>query len=105
MFASLTSLLGGGYVFPYELGERYDIAWGRWEHLRATRTEDSKEVSCFRLTAKPSETLMLEAARNGVKRLRMVRSCSCWPTHCKRQHPPLTPRPCRADQASPSACV
>lgn len=63
----------GGFVLPYELGERHDVAWGKWEHFAATRSEDKKRASVFRLTAPKSETLLLEAARNGVKRLRMVR--------------------------------
>ena len=72
MFASFTSLLGGGYVFPYELGVEHDISWGRWKHFNATRTEDGKTFSCFKLSAKASESLVLEAGRNGIKRLRMV---------------------------------
>ena len=72
-----SSMFSGGFSLPYEIGERHALCWGKWQHFRATRTTDKKPFSLFRLTASPSDALTLEAARNGVKKLRTVRSASC----------------------------
>jgi SCY1-like protein 1 len=68
----ISSLFAGGFSLPYDIGEKYAESWGQWEHFKATRTADKKPFSLFRLTAGTSDALALEAARNCVKRLRMV---------------------------------
>ena len=80
-----SSLFSGGFSLPYELGEKYGSAWGKWDHYQAARTSDKKPFSLFKLTAAPDEALLLEAARNGIKRIRTVRppaSLLSMPAHC-----------------------
>lgn len=73
MFAKLTSLVGGGTTLPFEVGEAYRSAWGAWTHYRGTLKADGSEVSVFRISAPIKDDVKLNIARNGVKRLRMVR--------------------------------
>lgn len=75
MFSSFPSwsTLTGGFVLPYELGEQRADAWGSWEHFAGKRVDDGKKFSVFRLTVKSADTLQLEAGRNAVKRVRVVR--------------------------------
>lgn len=70
-----SSIFGGGFSCPYDVGERHGECWGGWEHYRATATTDKKPVSLFKLTVNKTNVAELEVARNGVKRLRVVRSC------------------------------
>lgn len=73
MFAKLTALVGGGFSLPYTLGQPYESSWGSWTHYPATSKEDSKPVSVFKISAEP-EDRRLVVARNGIKRLKIVRS-------------------------------
>jgi hypothetical protein len=72
MFAKLTALVGGGYTFPYNVEEAYSSSWGGWTHHKGTSKEDSSNVSVFKYTANEPNDPRLAAARNGVKRLKMV---------------------------------
>ncbi len=73
MFAKLTALVGGGPAFNYNVEEAYDTAWGPWSHSRGSSIQDSSPVSVFKVTAADPADLKLAAARNGIKRLKMVR--------------------------------
>ncbi|KAK9810296.1 hypothetical protein WJX72_008245 [[Myrmecia] bisecta] len=73
MFAKLTALVSSGYTFPYVLKQQYGVAWGSWTHHQGAGREDGTPVSVFRISAGSKTDPNLEAARNGVKRLRMVR--------------------------------
>ena len=73
MFAKLTALVSSSPAFPYELGIAYEDAWGSgWTHFKGTKREDGSLVSVFKLTSDSRHDRRLVAARNGVKRLRMV---------------------------------
>lgn len=74
MFAKLSALVGGGPALNYNVDpEPFEVAWGCWEHHSGTSREDGSPVSVFRIAATDQNDLKLAAARNGVKRLRMVR--------------------------------
>jgi SCY1-like protein 1 len=75
MFASLTKALGSfaTSAFPYTLGEKWPTAWGGWEHYKGTAHEDSARVSIFKITAPNADAPRMAAARNGVKRLKLLR--------------------------------
>lgn len=74
LFSSIAKLAGvGGPALAYTLGEPYREAWGPWTHYAATSNADGSPASVFKLTAADPNDLKLAAARNGVKRLRMVR--------------------------------
>lgn len=73
MFAKLSALVGGGPALNYNVDpEPYEVAWGCWTHFGGTSREDGSRVSVFRIAAADPNDLKLTAARNGVKRLRMV---------------------------------
>jgi SCY1-like protein 1 len=67
----LKQLVGGGSNFPYIIGTEYNSAFGSWSHYEGTCKEDNSSVSIFKLTSNKSDP-KLEAARNGVKRLKSV---------------------------------
>ncbi|KXZ49263.1 hypothetical protein GPECTOR_22g856 [Gonium pectorale] len=73
MFAKLTALVGGGFSFPYVLEEPYESAWGQWTHYRGKSKDDNSPVSIFRISATDPNDPKLVCARNGVKRLKMLR--------------------------------
>ena len=73
MFAKLTALVSSGPTFPYTLGEAYRAAWGSWTHFRGKAKEDGAAVSIFKISAASKSDPKLQSARNGVKRLKMVR--------------------------------
>lgn len=74
MFAKLTALVGvGGYTFPYNLEEPYPTAWGMWTHYRGSTKEDGSRVSIFKISSTDPADRQLVIARNGTKRLKMVR--------------------------------
>ncbi|GFR47514.1 hypothetical protein Agub_g9146 [Astrephomene gubernaculifera] len=73
MFAKLTALVGGGYSFPYVVEDAYDSAWGQWTHHRGKAKDDNAPVSIFRISATDPNDRRLVCARNGVKRLKMLR--------------------------------
>ena len=73
MFARLTALVGSGPGLPFDLQEAHPSAWGPWTHYRATMKADGSAVSVFKVWAHTKDDPRLMAARNGVKRLRMVR--------------------------------
>lgn len=76
MFAKLSALVGGGPALNYNVDpEPYEVAWGCWTHFGGTSREDGSPVSVFRIAATDQNDLKLTAARNGVRRLRMVSSC------------------------------
>lgn len=70
-----TSLISGGFSLPYTVGEKHGECWGQWEHFRATANADKKPVSLFKLAVNKSDSMAVDGARNGVKRLRTVRFC------------------------------
>lgn len=73
MFAKLSALVGGGPALNYNVEpEPYEVAWGCWTHFPGSSREDGSPVSVFRIAATDPNDLKLVAARNGVKRLRMV---------------------------------
>lgn len=72
MFARLTALVSSSSGLPFELGEPHRSAWGTWTHYRATAKADGSAVSVFRVSAQSKQDPKLVAARNGVKRLKMV---------------------------------
>lgn len=78
MFANLTAGLNsfgfGAAAFPYTLeAQPYPHAWGGWAHYKATAHEDKSLVSVFKLCTATAEDARMVAARNGVKRLKMLR--------------------------------
>ena len=75
MFAKLSALVGGGPALNYTVDpEPYEVAWGCWTHHSGTSREDGSPVSVFRIAATDPNDLKLAAARNGVKRLKLVSS-------------------------------
>lgn len=74
MFAKLTALVSSSPAFPYNLRKAYSVAWGgSWTHYQGTTREDGTAVSIFKVSSTSSNDRVLQAARNGVKRLKMVR--------------------------------
>ncbi len=71
-FAKLSSLVSGGYTFPYTLGEQYGSVWGQWAHYRGEHSDTKAKVSVFRISSSSKDEPKMTAARNGVKRLRTV---------------------------------
>lgn len=78
MFARLTALVSSASALPFELGEPQGHGWGSWAHFRGTARADGAPVSVFRIAAANKLDPKLVAARNGVKRLKMVR-WAAWP--------------------------
>lgn len=77
MFAKLTALVGGGAALAYNIDqEPYAVAWGCWTHHSGSAKEDGAAVSVFRIAAPDTGDRRLVAARNGVRRLKMV--CEHW---------------------------
>lgn len=76
MFAKLTSLVSGGFNFPYNVEEAYASSWGQWKHHKGTAKEDGSPVSVFKVSSVDPNDRCLAVARNGVKRLKMVRQGS-----------------------------
>ncbi len=74
MLASLKALVSSGPTFPYVVGQPFTSAWGGWSHFRGTAKEDNSPVSIFKISASNPQDPKLKAARNGVKRLKLV-SC------------------------------
>ena len=70
---NLTALAGFGSSFPYTLEEAYPCAWGQWTHYKGVATADGSRVSIFKIQADDPQDRKLVAARNGVKRLKLVR--------------------------------
>ncbi|KIZ00224.1 putative inactive serine/threonine-protein kinase scy1 [Monoraphidium neglectum] len=74
LFSSISKLVSGGPSLAYTVGEEpYSQAWGCWTHYPATSKEDGSPASVFKLIAADPNDRKLAAARNGVKRLRMLR--------------------------------
>jgi len=76
MFKFLKGVVGsGGGIkdLPYNIGEPYSTAWGGWTHCRGTSKDDNSPVSIFSYTGSNAQDARLAAARNGAKRLRVVR--------------------------------
>ena len=76
MFAKLSALVGSSPAFPYAVGAQHTVAWGSWTHFDGTVKDSGVAVSIFKVTAESKTDPKLQAARNGVKRLKLVRSCS-----------------------------
>lgn len=68
----LKQLVGSTSSFPYTLGVAHTTAFGAWSHYDGTSKEDNSSVSIFKLSASKSDPQKLQAARNGVKRLKSV---------------------------------
>lgn len=73
MFAKLSALVGGGYTFPYNVEDAYDVSWGNWTHHRGTAKDDGAPVSIFKISSPDPQDRRLVVARNGVKRLKLLR--------------------------------
>ena len=73
MFAQLSALVRSAPAFPYTLGTQYSTAWGSWAHYEGTAKEGSAAVSIFRISAVSKSDAKLQAARNGIRRLKLVR--------------------------------
>jgi SCY1-like protein 1 len=75
MFAKLSALVAGGPALNFNVDpHQYDTAWGCWTHHNGTSKEDGSAVSVFKIAAVDPNDVKLVAARNGVKRLKMVSS-------------------------------
>ncbi len=72
MFGKLISSIAGGYALPFVMGEPYRTGWGAWTHYRGTTKDETTQVSVFRISATSKNDPKLVAARNGVKRLKLV---------------------------------
>jgi SCY1-like protein 1 len=73
MFAKLSALVAGGPALNFNVDpHQYDTAWGCWTHHSGTSKEDGSAVSVFKIAAVDSNDVKLVAARNGVRRLKMV---------------------------------
>lgn len=72
MLASLKAFVSSGSTFPYTTGQPFSSAWGAWTHYRGTAREDGAAVSIFKISAASANDPKLRAARNGVKRLKLV---------------------------------
>lgn len=76
MFAKLSALVGSGNALPFEITEEYGMSWGQWTHCGGVMTSDGqKKVSVFRISGRSEMDQKIVAARNGVKRLKMVGGC------------------------------
>eukprot|EP00882_Tetradesmus_deserticola_P024416 GHRQ01026682.1.p2 GENE.GHRQ01026682.1~~GHRQ01026682.1.p2 ORF type:complete len:135 (+),score=28.82 GHRQ01026682.1:290-694(+) len=73
MFAKLSALVGGGPALNVNIGPQYDTAWGCWTHHSCTSKDDGSASSVFKIAAADPNDVKLVAARNGVKRLKMLR--------------------------------
>lgn len=73
MFAKLSALVGTSSGLPFVLETDYGPSWGQWTHASGTLTSDGSRVSIFRVSAQRDTDPVLIAARNGVKRLKMLR--------------------------------
>eukprot|EP00882_Tetradesmus_deserticola_P030191 GHRQ01033880.1.p1 GENE.GHRQ01033880.1~~GHRQ01033880.1.p1 ORF type:complete len:309 (+),score=103.12 GHRQ01033880.1:290-1216(+) len=73
MFAKLSALVGGGPALNVNIGHQYDTAWGCWTHHSCTSKDDGSASSVFKIAAADPNDVKLVAARNGVKRLKMLR--------------------------------
>lgn len=78
MFAKLSALVGSSSSLPFEIVEEYGHGWGHWTHSAGKMYADGSRVSVFRISAESETDPKLIAARNGVKRLKMVR----WHLYC-----------------------
>lgn len=74
MFAKLSALVGSSQSLPFQVEEDYGRGWGHWAHARGRLNADGSPVSVFKMTGQSETDAKLIAARNGVKRLKMV----CW---------------------------
>jgi SCY1-like protein 1 len=72
MLASLKAFVSSGPTFPYTIGQPFATAWGGWTHYRGTAKDDNSAVSIFKISAPNANDPKLRAARNGVKRLKLV---------------------------------
>ena len=78
MFAKLTALVGGGPALNYTVDNAYPDAWGCWTHHAGVSKEDNTtKVSVFKIATNDPNDPHLIAARNGVKRLKLVRAAAC----------------------------
>eukprot|EP00890_Picochlorum_soloecismus_P003257 jgi/Picsp_1/3932/NSC_01444-R1_protein kinase len=73
MFAKLSALVGSSSSLPFETVEEYGHGWGHWTHSAGKMYADGSRVSVFRISAESETDPKLIAARNGVKRLKMLR--------------------------------
>jgi hypothetical protein len=80
MFARLTALVGSGSALPFEVQAQQPSAWGNWTHFKGVLKADGSPISIFRISAPSTNDAKLQAARNGIKRLRTVR-CNFTPVN------------------------
>jgi len=72
MFAKLSALVGSSSSLPFQIVREYGRGWGQWTHSSGVLNADGSSVSIFRISSKGELDPSLIAARNGVKRLKMV---------------------------------
>ncbi len=73
MFAKLSALVGTSSGLPFTIVTEHGTCWGQWTHASGTLVSDGSRVSVFRVSAGRDTDPVLVAARNGVKRLKMLR--------------------------------
>lgn len=76
MFKAFTSVFGGAapeLPADFDPAGPYAQAWGGWQLFRGTAKADGGAASVFRLQAKRATDATLDAGRNGVKRLKLLR--------------------------------
>eukprot|EP00798_Chlamydomonas_sp_ICE-L_P002840 gene2840-17741_t len=73
MFAKFTSSIFGGSTFPYTVEDAYESSWGGWIHSRGKTDADESPVSIFKISSANVNDRALVAARNGIKRLKLMR--------------------------------
>lgn len=77
MFAKFTeglsALAGYNTAFPYIVEDPHPSAWGHWTHYRGRTKDDGCVVSIFKICAQDPNDRQLVAARNGIKRLKLLR--------------------------------
>ncbi len=70
---NLSALAFGGTSFPYNVEGAYSSCWGQWTHYKGTSKDDGSPVSIFKISAADPNDNKLVVARNGVRRLKMLR--------------------------------
>ena len=80
MFASLSGLLGRGSALSFvPEGTPYPTAFGGWQHFPGKMRDEGTAVSVFKISSTSKTDPKLVAARNGIRRLKMVRPAAIFP--------------------------
>ncbi|GHP09154.1 hypothetical protein PPROV_000789100 [Pycnococcus provasolii] len=75
MLSFLSEKLTGAKQFPYVLEDTPEElgGWAHWNHFQGTKRENSMPVSIFKMSGRSNTDAAVQAARNGMKRLRTMR--------------------------------